>query len=53
VTEAVLVYPGQRRDTILPIGPVRVRVTTLRVTGSLESCQRSERRLRRILRRGL
>jgi 5-methylcytosine-specific restriction enzyme subunit McrC len=48
----VLVYPGRRDrvwDYSFPEGGVRVRVVTLRVVGSRAACQRSLRRLGRLL----
>jgi 5-methylcytosine-specific restriction enzyme subunit McrC len=56
VGRAVLVYPGTRDrgwEYALLQAPIRVEVRSLRVTGPVETCRRSMRRLGRRLRNGL
>jgi hypothetical protein len=47
--EAFLIYPGRRRPESLQLGRIRVRRLGLEVTGPLPRCQRSARRLQRLV----
>jgi 5-methylcytosine-specific restriction enzyme subunit McrC len=54
VRRAVLVYPGRRdarREYALVRAPIRIDVCTMRVSGTVEACRRSFRRLGQVLAR--
>ena len=52
LNDAFLIYPGRRRPESLQLGSVRVQRLGLEVTGPLPRCQRSARRLRRLICKG-